>query len=45
MSGLLMHFAHRVLNVGDEVDLGIAQAKVLEVSDDRATRLRIHLPE
>ncbi len=45
MSGLLMLFAHRILNAGDEVDLGIAQAKVLEVSDDRATRLRIHLPE
>ena len=45
MSGLLMHFAHRILNAGDEVDLGIAQAKVLEVSDDRAIRLRIHLPE
>lgn len=45
MSGLLMHFAHRILNAGDEVDLGIAHAKVLEVSDDRATRLRILLPE
>ncbi len=44
MSGLLMHFAQRIVNAGDVIDLGIAQAKVLEVSDDRATRLRINLP-
>ncbi len=43
MSGLLMHFAHRIVNAGDLVDLGVAQAKVLEVIDDRTTRLRIHL--
>lgn len=45
MSGLLMDFAHRIVNAGDVVDLGVAQAKVLEVSDDRTTSLRINLPE
>lgn len=41
MSGLLMHFAQRIVNEGDIVDLGVAKAKVLQVSDDRTTRLRI----
>lgn len=41
MSGLLMHYAQRIVNSGDVVDLGVAEAKVLEVSDDRTTRLRI----
>lgn len=43
MSGLLMHFAQRIVNSGDTIDLGVAQAKVLEVADDRTTRLRINL--
>jgi CBS domain containing-hemolysin-like protein len=44
MAGLLMHFAHRIVNSGDVIDLGVAQAKVLEVSDDRTTRMRIRTP-
>ncbi len=44
MSGLLMHFAQRIVIAGDVIDLGIAQAKVLDVADDRTTRLRINLP-
>ena len=44
MSGLLMHFAQRIVIAGDEIDLGVAQARVLDVADDRATRLRINLP-
>ena len=46
MSGLLMHFAERILNAGDVVSLGgVAEAKVLEVSDDRTTRLRLMTPD
>lgn len=41
MSGLLMHFAQRIVNAGDIVELGVARAKVLEVVDDRTTSLRI----
>ncbi len=43
ISGLMMHFAERLVNSGDVVDLEVATAKVLEVSDDRATRVRILL--
>lgn len=45
MSGLLMDFAHRIVNAGDVVDLRVAQVKVLEVADDRTTSLRINLPD
>lgn len=45
MSGLLMHFAERIVVAGDEIDLGVAQAKVLEVADDRTTRLRVSTPQ
>ncbi len=46
MAGLLTHFAERIVNVGDIVDLGgIAEAKVLEVLDDRTNRLRISTPQ
>ncbi len=41
MSGLLMHSAQRIVNAGDVIDLGVATAKVLAVSDDRTTSLRI----
>lgn len=41
MAGLLVYYAQRILNAGDVVDLSVAEAKVLEVADDRATRLRI----
>ena len=41
MSGLLMHHAQRILNEGEIVDLGVAEAKVLQVADDRTTSLRI----
>ncbi|QDV22602.1 hemolysin family protein [Aureliella helgolandensis] len=44
MAGLVMHFAERIVNAGDEIDLGVAKARVLEVADDRTTRLRIILP-
>ena len=44
MSGLLLHFAQRLVNPGDEIDLGgVAQARVLEVADDRTTALRLSL--
>jgi CBS domain containing-hemolysin-like protein len=42
MSGLLMHVAERIVNSGDVIDLGVAEAKVLEVADDRTTRMRIN---
>jgi len=45
MSGLLMHYAQRIVNSGDVVDLGVAEAKVLAVADDRTTRLRIIIPQ
>ncbi len=41
MAGLLMHFAQRIVSAGDVVDLGVAEAKVLQVADDRTTSLRI----
>ena len=44
MAGLVMHFAEPIVNAGDEIDLGVAKARVLEVADDRTTRLRIILP-
>ena len=43
ISGLMMHFAERLVLAGDVVDLEVATAKVLEVADDRATRVRILL--
>ncbi|MCA9194516.1 MAG: HlyC/CorC family transporter, partial [Planctomycetales bacterium] len=43
MAGLLMQFAQRIVSAGDEIDLGAASAKVLEVADDRATRMRLTL--
>ena len=43
ISGLMMHFAERLVTAGDVVDLEVATAKVLAVSDDRATRVRILL--
>jgi CBS domain containing-hemolysin-like protein len=43
MSGLLMDTAERIVTTGDVIDLGVAKAKVLEVSDDRVTRLRLML--
>ena len=43
ISGLMMHFAERLVTAGDVVDLEVATAKVLEVADDRATRVRILL--
>ncbi len=43
ISGLMMHFAERLVSAGDVVDLEVATAIVLEVSDDRATRVRILL--
>lgn len=41
VAGLLMHYAQRIVGPGETVDLGVAEAKVLEVSDERATRIRI----
>ncbi|MEM8733963.1 MAG: hemolysin family protein [Planctomycetota bacterium] len=46
MSGLLMHYAQRIVHPGDIIaltveDCPVAEAKVLEASDDRTTRLRI----
>lgn len=44
MAGLLMHFAQRIVVEGDVVDLGICEARVLQVADDRTTRLKLILP-
>lgn len=46
MAGLLMHYAQRIVHEGDLVSLTfdeapVAEAKVLEVSDDRTTRMRL----
>lgn len=41
MAGLLMHHAQRIVNAGDVIDLGVAEAKALEVSDGRTKSLRI----
>jgi CBS domain containing-hemolysin-like protein len=43
MAGLLMDAAERILVAGDVIDLGVAQAKVLHVADDRVTRLRLKI--
>lgn len=45
MAGLVMHYAERIVNAGDEVNLLVATAKVLAVSDDRTTQLRVTLPD
>lgn len=44
-SGLLMHHAQRLLNPGDRIDINGAIAEVLEIQDDRATRVRVILPD
>ncbi len=44
VSGLMMHFAERLVSAGDEVDLQVAKARVLDVADDRATKVRIMIP-
>lgn len=43
MSGLLMDVAERIPAAGDVIDLNVAEAKVLEVADDRVTRLRLRI--
>jgi CBS domain containing-hemolysin-like protein len=43
MAGLLMDVAERILTAGDVIDLTVAEAKVLEVADDRVTRLRLRI--
>ncbi|MFO1062692.1 MAG: hemolysin family protein [Pirellulales bacterium] len=43
MSGLLTDAAERLVTAGEVIDLGVAEAKVLEVADDRVTRLRLLL--
>ncbi|MCC6511613.1 MAG: HlyC/CorC family transporter [Pirellulaceae bacterium] len=43
MGGLLMDVAERILSAGDVIDLGIAEAKVLAVGDDRVTKLRLKI--
>jgi hypothetical protein len=40
---LLVHYAERLLVAGDVIELPGATAKVLTVSDDRATKVRITL--
>lgn len=46
MSGLIMHHAQRIVQQGDVVpltfdDYPVAEAKIIEVSDDRPTRMRV----
>jgi CBS domain containing-hemolysin-like protein len=43
VGGLLVHYAERLLVAGDVIELPGATAKVLSVSDDRATKVRITL--
>lgn len=43
VGGLLVHYAERLLVAGDVIELPGATAKVLTVSDDRATKVRITL--
>jgi len=43
VAGLLVHYAERLLVAGDIIELPGATAKVLTVSDDRATKVRITL--
>ncbi len=43
MAGLLMDVAERILTAGDVINLGVAEAKVLDVADDRVTRLRLKI--
>ncbi len=43
MAGLLMDVAERIVAAGDVIDLGVAEAKVLDVADDRATRMRLKI--
>ncbi|MCA9066809.1 MAG: HlyC/CorC family transporter [Planctomycetaceae bacterium] len=41
LAGLLMHYAERMVEAGDTVQLPGFQAEVMESSDDRATRIRL----
>jgi CBS domain containing-hemolysin-like protein len=43
VAGLLVHYAERLLVAGDIIELPGATAKVLAVSDDRVTKVRITL--
>jgi CBS domain containing-hemolysin-like protein len=43
VGGLLVHYAERLLVAGDIIELPGGTAKVLTVSDDRATKVRITL--
>ena len=43
MAGLLMDVAERILIAGDVIDLEIAEARVLDVADDRVTRMRLKI--
>ena len=43
MSGLLLNKVERLLVAGDVVEFPNAIAKVLSVSDDRATKVRLTL--
>ncbi|MFK8111322.1 MAG: hemolysin family protein [Rubripirellula sp.] len=45
ISGLLMEQHQAILSQGDVIDLGGATAEVLEMKSDRATKIRIRLPE
>jgi hypothetical protein len=43
VAGLLVHYAERLLVAGDIIELPGATAKVMAVSDDRATKVRFTL--
>jgi CBS domain containing-hemolysin-like protein len=43
VAGLLVHHAERLLVAGDVIELSGVTAKVLSVSDDRATKVRFTL--
>jgi CBS domain containing-hemolysin-like protein len=45
MAGLLMNIAERIVSTGETIDLQVASAKVIDVADDRTTKLRITLPQ
>lgn len=45
LSGLLMHYAHEIVEEGQSVLMGSVQADVLDASNGRAVRVRLTLPD
>ncbi len=45
LSGLLMHYAHEIVEEGQSVRMGSVQADVLDASNGRAVRVRLTVPD